>query len=293
MTRTSSLNSGVEFTLPDEWFDDVTAAAFHLGGKHNQKSHGHGGGGPLATVDDSKIKKARESYDARVGKAKTEGDVYGATPLGIGKPGAPPENAEVVGALENYAGSTGYYDVNQGLRNAHGHADEVVKPPARAGSPPSKIDSDEKLRGTIDTMDRGMGSSHLSDDVVLHRVVADPESLFGSAYHRDGDNSGLTWMDHGFTSTTLSEHGISFQQGRLRGGTEAPESGGQLVMRVLAPKGTHALIGNNREGEIILDRGLRFRVVRDHGIDDRTRRDMELKITRSYVRHVDVEIIDG
>lgn len=272
----------------------IASEVFHLGGKHNQKSHGHGGGAAMATVDDDKIKKARASFDERAAKAKTEGAAYTTMSHGLGLPDGEKngvDNAETKAALGKYAGSSGFHDVNQGLRDAHGHLESAVKPPAQPGHAPSPIQSDAELRDTISGMDRGMDASHLSDDIIVHRVVAGPDHLFGSAYHMDGDNSGLTWSDHGFTSTTILEGAVGFQSSRIKGGQEE-RMGPQLHLRILAPKGSHALVGRNDEGEVILDRGTRFRVVRDYGIDDRTRRDMELGITEGYLRRMDVEIIE-
>ncbi len=58
-----------------------------------------------------------------------------------------------------------------------------------------------------------------------------------------------------------------------------PQSNKVLFRRVLVPKGTHAIdLSTNMEDELLLQRGLRLRVVRDYGVSD-------------GVRQMDVEVI--
>jgi hypothetical protein len=101
----------------------------------------------------------------------------------------------------------------------------------------------------VRALDAVMAQSHLPRDVVVWRggrhVARDmPESAVG-----------FEWTDAGFVSTAVRREGAeSFLAGR--------ES---VLMRVLAPEGTPALSLHGGEGELLLGRGLRFRVVADHG----------------------------
>lgn len=275
----------------------LTAAhAFHLPGKHAQKSHGHGGGEAMHTGSKKELQKAREKFDGQLSGARTGGEAMGSVPLGVAwgddsKTVGGVNNGEVSAAVSTYAGSTGYYDVNEGLRRSHGDPKTVVKPPPNPGknsnAPDSPLQTNEDVRATIDTMDRGMAASHVEHDVVVHRMISEPEHQFGSSYRHDGDNTGLSWRDHAYTSTSAvgMEGTLAFQGSRLRGGFE--EAGKPMVMmRIVIPKGQSALLGRSGlEGEIILPHDTEFRIVRDNGnVDDRGR-------AHAGTRFVDVEII--
>lgn len=248
-----------EYTAPD-LEDGVTAAdVFHLAGKHNQQSHAHGSA-PLEQVSGRQLKKQRKSYDEKIGGAST-GFAGGHDSVDSG-------DADVQDAMSHYAGSVGYYDINTGLREAHGNVDEVVVPPRRniTGNA-SPYDDNETLRTDISTLHRGMAESHTPHDIIAHRVVSNPGVALGSHYSRDGDNSGLTWREHGFTSTTTGgkDH-IDDQKIRLRGGIDNRQTP-TMTMRILVPAGSHALAGRRQEAEVVLDSGSVFRIINDHGID--------------------------
>lgn len=257
--------------------DGMTAAIdFHLVGKHNQKSHAHGQA-PLEQVPPKKMKKRQGEFEGEVHHAHT-GDAA------VGSVG--PNDPATQGVLDSkYAGNIGYYDVNQGLRNAHGNVDEVVKPPSLglAGNHSPHSDN-EDLRNTIHQMDAGMDAHHLDHSIVTTRVISNPAAALGSHY-TEGDLSGLTWKEHGFVSThTGTDWHTEDQIIRLHGGADNMYSNKYLptvTMRILVPRGAHALNGQHNESEVILDRGQTFRVVKDHGID----------ANMYNTRRIDVEVI--
>ena len=251
---------------PDTALITAVENVFHLAGKHNQQSHAHGTGG-ISTVSGGELKAGRKNFDRREGGAKRKGGALDQATAG---------DASTQAAMSNYAGSVGYYDVNQGLRNAHGNLDEVViPPPRRIKGNPSPFEDNEHLRTTIADLDAGMASHHTTEDIIVHRVVGHPATAFGSHFDRSnerrGANDGLTWTEHGFTSTTTGgESEMAMQRIRLRGGqgVEYPPVE-TMSMKILVPKGSHALKGHvDLEQEIVLDRSSKFRIVNDYGYND-------------------------
>lgn len=117
----------------------------------------------------------------------------------------------------------------------------------------------------------------LKDDIKVFRGIQDPKDVFGDAWEEDGDNAGLAWEDPAFTSTSTNQEVASrlFAQGNV-------------LMTMLVPKGTKAThlahdAGDldEDESEILLNRGLKFRIMRDNGKD------------ADGVRHIDVEVMEG
>ncbi len=118
----------------------------------------------------------------------------------------------------------------------------------RAESPPVRI------------IDAVMSRSPLPRDVVVWRGLKLGEDVFGPAWR--SDMRGVEWADHGYLSTTTSKtlaKGFS-QKGTVDEGTGA-------VLELLVPRGTRAiqLSDISGESEILLGRGLKFRVVSDTG----------------------------
>jgi len=112
-------------------------------------------------------------------------------------------------------------------------------------------------------LDAAMRQSSLSGDAVLWRGVR-PVDVGLPA----GDATGFEWTDPGFVGTSatrdVAEH--SFAQGTL--------------LRILGPAGTPAIsIEGGGEAEVLLGRGLRFRVVADRGA------------TEAGARLLDVEVV--
>lgn len=145
----------------------------------------------------------------------------------------------------------------------------------RHGTPVSPWDG-----AVITQLSDVMRESRLSHDVKVSRIVVEPERIFGDAWCRECDNSGLTWIDHGFTSTTTNES-VAARIHRVvtSRGFQEP-----VQMTVLAPRGTPALYLDvsptiSWQDEILLDRGNGYRIVRDRGVDD------------EGLRHIDVEVV--
>jgi len=140
-------------------------------------------------------------------------------------------------AIDSYAG--GAYDrVNGGLRSGAGNIEGLAA-------------YDQELVGRLDTIMADQGG--LSGDIVVRRGLASGRRTFGGREPAVG----MEWTDHGYTSTTTS--------GRAER-TFTGESG--VEMRILVPKGTRAFSNDHLDpDEVVLDRGLSFRVVRDNGRD--------------------------
>jgi hypothetical protein len=88
------------------------------------------------------------------------------------------------------------------------------------------------------------------------------EGPFGKLEDAPEDMTGFTWHDPGYTSTSV-DRSVSEMFS-----TEVGNPG--ILMRIVVPKGMHGiqLSGLNdgaNEGELLLQSGLTFRVVKDHG----------------------------
>ncbi|HEX6968903.1 MAG TPA: ADP-ribosyltransferase [Micromonosporaceae bacterium] len=160
-------------------------------------------------------------------------------------------------ALQEYRGFFGYRRINGQLREG---------------------DPDARTTEDVRQMDEAMRSSPLSSDVTVYRGVGDGEVLFGG--HFAGDMTGLEWSDRAFTSTTASEASATSysQHGLGRTGS------GPVVMSIRAARGTGAvqlsqMDEDGRGSELLLDRGLAFRVTADHGVVDGARR-IDVEIVR-------------
>lgn len=136
---------------------------------------------------------------------------------------------------------------------------------------------DEYVQEWVDGIDDALSASRLQHDVAVYRGIRDPSRVFGPAWD-DSANSkvGLTWTDGGYTSTSADERVVD-QAGFAAG------SRGDVRMRIVVPAGTPALRLSDMappnyqfslddpdeqhqvEAEILLQRGLTFRVVADHG----------------------------
>jgi ADP-ribosyltransferase exoenzyme/F like protein len=111
----------------------------------------------------------------------------------------------------------------------------------------------------VASMDKAFAKSQLKDDVLVYRGGRGLE--FGSPDSWPADLTGRTWTEKAFTSTSYDPK------------SSRPFASDGVLMRIFAPKGTRA-VGLSREsvpggavgeGEILLDRGMSFRVIADHG----------------------------
>lgn len=214
----------------------------HGGSSHNQQDHA---GDDAATAKD---------FDKRFKKART-----GRKALRAARSSADLMKTEAVrpAAVEYYI-ATGARELNRNLRTGgpRTHVEEVA----------------------VDRLDSMIAESPLSDDVVVMRGIANPRVMFGDRWSDDGDNTGLTWRDDAFVSTTTSERVAEhFSQGL----------GGAVRMNILLPEGTHAMHLRNvvdpsaDYDQLLVQRGLRYRIMRDRGVD------------RSGARQLDVMVVRG
>jgi len=138
-------------------------------------------------------------------------------------------------------------------------------------------------------IDEALAESRLTRDVVVYRGVPG-RTLFGDRW--EGDLVGFEWTDAAFQSTSVEREvaeGFGFG--------DSSDSFGATVLRVVVPEGTPAIQvqgsgrdrdGLRNEGELLLGRGLRFRVVGEH-TEDRGTNLMGIQLAPNRV--LDVEVI--
>lgn len=176
-----------------------------------------------------------------------------------------PSDAGVKAAINDYGGEgpNSYANINSGLRGGSGYATEL----------------DPAQQANVDGLDRAMREAKgAPTDLLVHRT-ADPESLGIDrfAYHAGDHNdlTGITWQDKGFVSTATD-------------GEWAKDSS-RVVMRIVVPKGTKAISSDGLDAdEILLDRGLTFRVIADHGFAET---DYKGDPNPYSARNIDVEVV--
>lgn len=166
-------------------------------------------------------------------------------------------------ALDDYRGID-YVGINGGLRSGN-------------------VDSFAQQR--IDGIDRAMAASRLKQDVLVYRGIRSPHKVFGNSWLDSSSKAGLTWTDNGYTSTTVdkrvtTEAGFTDEHDSALMRIVVPRGVSAVRLSDMAPAGTAALSSISHEAELLLDRGLTFRVVADHGYDGTTKR-----------RLLDVEVV--
>lgn len=264
---------------------------FHLPDKHNQKSHGNRANkndnvaGKTSKYnkisDDIRAKNAkappaqptspsaRRSYAERVDGASKNADVFTSltypdrtsalAAYGESRAENDPTVDEANGSVTQYQGGA-YYDINDGLRA--GELDGM----------------DPRTRSFIDGLDALMATNKTENDVVLYRGITRADRVFGPAWDKDGDNTGLEWTDEAFVSTTAKADLTN------RFVSSSPLSN-SVKMRVLVPAGTSVVVPDREdawdrtESEVLLDRGQRFRIVRDY-TDESGARTLDVEVIR-------------
>lgn len=245
-----TLEADVRQILADLGFDR------HLPGKHDQSTHGKKGVGAklaskLKTKKPAKKKNGppnkpetkKASFDDRYKSAKSGEGALDAAPYALGTGGLT-ENEEI--AFESYK-DTGYDAINKGLRGQ------------------AELSYVNKL--LVQQMNGLLERSALPADVAVTRGILNPKAVWGDA--ADGDLTGAEWTEKAYVSTTTDPVILGdFSDGR---GAE---------MRMLIPKGIKAvtLSGTEYESELMLQSGLKMRVVADSG-------------PGTIPRRVDVEVV--
>lgn len=124
----------------------------------------------------------------------------------------------------------------------------------------------ETDRARIQTMDEAFvqESAPLTHDVIVYRGERNPSRNFPQGtWSLVGGMEGMTWVFPAFGSTSTTEATArDFAKGHTSGPGKQP-----TVMRIRVPKGTPAIeLDNLGENEILLPRGLRYRIVNDRGV---------------------------
>jgi hypothetical protein len=164
------------------------------------------------------------------------------------------------------------------VRTYSGPAHEGINQALRAGG---QLDAD--ARKIVDAIDDAMRRSTLQSDVISYRTVSGPD-IFGSL---PADLTGRTWTDAGFVSTTVERSGADAIVAARR-----PIE--PVILRIKAPKGTGGVEVSaiqHGEGELLLGRGLSFRVTADHGITENGARLLDVEIVTMRERLTPRQII--
>lgn len=228
--------------LPDE--GDPTPG----GGEPAAPSAGTGGVSPEAAPD-----AAAPSFDERVHAARTGDSARQATHHSLIEDGAPPLTAEQEFALAAYRGEE-YTDINRRLRT---------------GEP---VPENPGVDSYVRHIDAAMADSRLGVEVQAWRGMGNSRLIFGDRF--DGDLTGMEWSEAAYVSTSTDRSVSEDFAGNLHGA---------VMMRVVVPRGVGAieLSDGGYESEVMLERGLRMRVVADRGFDE------------DGIRQIDVEVIPG
>jgi predicted kinase len=158
-----------------------------------------------------------------------------------------------------------------------------------------------RARQRAAAIDRVMQQSRLPHGIEVYRGSR-AEYLFGPVADWPDDMTGREWAGLGYMSTSANS-GVGEQVGALRptlfeGGrsamdfvdraTQLGQTGGLVHMTIRVPAGTPAvrLSEWEHEAEVLLDKGLRFRVTADNGWET-----VELRDGPEPVRMLEVEVI--
>jgi hypothetical protein len=183
-------------------------------------------------------------------------------------------------------------DVKRALSEMEGVEYQVTNSYLRGGF---TGDVPADVTGRVDAIDKAMAVSPLPGDVVVHRGIKDGARTFGDTWYGEfaegtfeeqdakwprwqagerPDLTGMVWEDLAYSHTTVKPDILDYHARKIA-------DLDPVAMKILVPKGTRAvqMSGMDLEGELMLERGLRFRVVKDHGADE------------NGVRQWDVEVI--
>lgn len=210
--------------------------------------------------------RRRVEFDARVGRA-----AKGPTALDTARQGIPTVESGRPQVLAHRP--SGWTDKQYEDRSAAAvfYRDEeyaAVNAYFRSGEKGLYPKESEDLRAAFE-------GSELERDVVTHRGIRRPDFMFGDKWQENGDMSDVEWTEEAFSSTSSDPRvADSFAE------TGRPPT----VMRFLLPRGTRAMrlsdqapqdrrpLGIHEEAELLVDVGARYRVIRDYGLVDGTRR---------------------
>lgn len=195
------------------------------------------------------------TFDERIANARTDAEARAAAPASLERPNE--LSSEEAAGLDAYREET-YAAINHVLRG--GDESEVGRWYA----------TPDQVRDWTAGIDEAMDRSRLTDDAQVWRGISNGSIIFGD--RMGGDLTGTEWQEDAYVSTS-SDRTIS--EGF------AGDYDDSVLMRILAPRGVGAveLSDEGYESELMLQRGLRMRVVADRGRDE------------DGVRYLDVEVI--
>jgi hypothetical protein len=131
---------------------------------------------------------------------------------------------------------------------------------------------------TIAQLDSAYAESVLPAPIQTWRGMYSSRRLFGDRF--DGDLTGFSWEEKGYSSTTTNEDIVN--QFNLEGEAE------NVKIRVTVDAGVQALevstetrgsADNGPQAEIALQRGLKWTIEKDNGYDDTGRRLLEVRVS--------------
>jgi hypothetical protein len=91
------------------------------------------------------------------------------------------------------------------------------------------------------------------------------------------DMTGMQFTDHGFVSASAHPEWPKRYASHMQGPSNEP-----VMFRILVPKGTGGVqLSEAGEAEILLERGLSFEVVQDHGVGSDGLRRLDLRVVEA------------
>lgn len=157
--------------------------------------------------------------------------------------------------------------IGRALYEYRGSSSGRINNPLRTNSSPS-----HEAKGWIARIDEALDQSALPEPVYAFRGLGTGRSIFGQDRSRWGDLTGFEWREPGYGSMSTS---LAVAKRFALGYTHPG-----VILNVLAPRGTLAVqvSGSSYESELLLDRDLIWRVVRDRGDGKDGRRYLDVEI---------------
>lgn len=122
--------------------------------------------------------------------------------------------------------------------------------------------STPKTEADTVALDTAFDLSRTSRQITVHRGVIDGQHILPDDW-QDRDLTGLEWTDEAYTATSADEEAALAYAG--------PAETRGFAVRIKLPRGSSAIAlpdevgGLDAEAEVILPRGMTFRITRDHG----------------------------
>lgn len=235
---------------------------FHLSGKHNQKTHG-GGGGPATVAPASEVAHNKGVFD----QGGAEGPAaWGAVEFGLHKPN---RYDSPTGVTQGELGGQPKAKLQTAVAHYTGNASDAdYATSLRTGEKSKGFKTKEAMDENTHLIDHAIEHSPLQQATIVHRGVADPHKTFGDSWS-DSDATGLTFRDKSFSSTS-TDIGVAHYHSD-RAATAAKQSTGtrpqEVIITTRVPAGVGAIQGAYREQELLLPRNTTYQIVADHGVD--------------------------